>query len=255
MEPTRIVLLERAPRPDYAVRFEADAFVVEGVALLPERRVGLRDVFGIERAGAWLWVGSGLVPVVLGGDDAPTERLARVEAELRARIRALPGGAGRLARVDARRPLRLRAPWLSAAAVLGLGAAFAAAGGLGLRATADVLLLAAVGVAAEPALGPLRLLACGGVALVAAGIAAQGAAGLALAPLALALGWAALAAVARLRRGALLSVRARSALDAGLLLAPLVAAHALALGAGARAFAAAALAGALTAPPLLRRWP
>ena len=61
MEPMRIVLLERAPRRDYAVSFEAEAFVVEGVALLPDRRVALRDVYGLERAGAWLWVGVGFV--------------------------------------------------------------------------------------------------------------------------------------------------------------------------------------------------
>jgi hypothetical protein len=253
MEPTRVVLLERAPRRDYAVRFEMDAFVVEGVALLPDRRVALRDVFGIERAGAWLWVGTGVVPAVIGGEDAPAERLARVEAELRARIRALPGGAGRLARVDARQPRRLRVPWLTAAAVLALGAALAAAGGLGLRAAADVLLLAAIGLAAEPVLGPWRLLACGAVALAGACVAAPDAAGIAQIPLALALGWAALAAAARIRRGARLGVRARSVLDAALLLGPLVAAHALSL--DMRAFAAAALAGALSAALLLRRWP
>jgi hypothetical protein len=261
MEPTRIVLLERAPRPDYAVRFDADAFVVEGVALLPDRRVALRDVFGIERAGVWLWIGAGVVPVVLGGDDAPPERLARVEAELRARIRALPGGAGWLARIDARRPLQLRPPWLAAALVLGLGAGACASGAFGLRAGADLLLLASVGLVAEPVLGPLRLLACGSAAWAAACLAVGVRSGLAwadalaLAPLALALGWAALAAVARLGRGAALSVRAKSALDASLLLGPLVAAHALALGTGTRAFAAAALAGALGAPLLLRRWP
>jgi hypothetical protein len=259
MEPTRIVLRERAPRPDYAVRFDADAFVVEGVALLPDRRVALRDLFGIERAGSWLWIGAGVVPLVLGGDDVPAERLARVEAELRARIGALPGGAARLARIDARRPLRLRPPWLAAAAVLALGAAAWTFALLDVRAAANLLLLAAVGVGAEPVLGPLRLLACGAAAWAGACLA-LGVAGsvgpadaLALAPLALALGWAALAVAARLGRAAALSVRARSALDASLLLGPLVAAHALALGAGA--LAAAALAGALGAPLLLRSWP
>jgi hypothetical protein len=257
MEPTRIVLRERAPRPDLAVRFEPDALVLEGVALLPDRRIALRDVSGIERAGAWLWVGAGLVPALLGGGEAPAERLARVEAELRARIRALPGGGGRLARIDARIPRRLRAPWLTAAAALGLGAAAASAGAFGPRAAAELLLLAAAGLAAEPVLGALRLLAAGAVALGAASLAVQGVAGsAALAPLALALGWAALAAVARLRRADVLSVRARSALDAGLLLAPLLAAHALSTGGpAARAFAASALAGALAAPLLLRRWP
>jgi hypothetical protein len=257
MEPTRIVLRGRAPRAEHAVRFEPDAFVVEGVALLRDRRVPLREVFGLERAGPWLWVGAGLVPVLIGGGNAPAERLARVEAELRARIRALPGGGGRLVRIDARHPLPLRAPWLTAAAALGLGAASAFTGAFALRTGVDLLLLAAVGVATEPVLGALRLLACAAVALAAAGLAAQGAAGgLTLAPLAVALGWAALGAVARLRRSAVLGVRARTTLDAVLLLGPLAAAHALASGgAAARALAAAALAGALVAPLLLRRWP
>jgi hypothetical protein len=62
--------------------------------------------------------------------------------------------------------------------------------------------------------------------------------------------------VARLRRAGALSVRARTTLDAALLFGPLAAAHALSSGgAVGRAFAAAALAGALVAPLLLRRWP
>jgi hypothetical protein len=255
MEPMRIVLLERAPRRDYAVSFDAESFVVEGVALLPDRRVALRDVYGIERAGAWLWVGAGFVPAVLGGADARAERLARVEAELRARIAALPGGAGRLARIDARRAAPLARPWLTAALALGLGAAAGVGGAFGLRAAADLLWLLAVGLVAEPTLGALRLAASGGVALLTACAVGGAGAWLALAPGALALGWAALLVSARLRREPVLGVRARSTLDGGLLLALALAAHALGAGAAARALAAAALAAALLAPLLLRRWP
>jgi len=254
-EPTRIVLAERAPRPDYAVAFEAEAFVVEGVALLPNRRVALRDVYGLERAGAWLWVGAGFVPVVLGGDAAGAERLAQVEAELRARIRALPGGGGRLARLDARRVHRLRRPWLTAALVLGLGFAAGVAGAFGLRAAASLLLLLAVGLGVEPVLGAARLFAGGGAALLAAFASAAGGVALANAPLAVALGWAAQLVFVRLRREPALGVRTRSALDGGLLLVPVLIAHALGAGVEARALAAAALAAALLAPLLVRRWP
>ena len=251
-EPLRIVLGVRAPRRDHAVAFEADAFVVEGVALLPDRRVALRDVYGIERSGGRLWIGAGCVPVVLGGADAPPERLARIEAELRARIGALPDGPGRLARLDARRPLWPHRPWLTAALVLGLGVA---AGSTGLRAATDLLLLLAFGLVAEAALGAVRLALCGAAALLAARICAAGGATLALAPLALALGWAGLLAFVRLRHEPTLGVRTRSALGGSLWLAPLLVVHALAAGVPARALAAAALAGVLVAPPLLRRWP
>jgi len=254
-EPARIVLAGRAPRPDYAVRFDAESFVVEGVALLPDRRVALRDVYGVERSGAWLWVGAGFVPVVLGGDEASAERLARVEAELRARIRALPGGAERLARLDARRAQRLRRPWLTGALVLGLGFASGVAGAFGLRAATDLLLLLAFGLLAEPSFGAVRLAASGGVALLAAFAVAPGGAGLALAPLTLAFGWAALLACARLCRDFALSVRTRSACEGGLLLLPVLAAHAFGAGAPGRALTAAALAAALVASLLLRRWP
>ena len=255
MEPTRIVLLERSPRRDYAVSFDAESFVVEGVALLPDRRVALRDVYGIERSGPWLWIGVGFVPVVVGGVDAPVERLARLEAELRARIAALPGGVERLARIDARSAAPLAWPWLTAALALGLGAALGAAGALGLRAATGLLLLLAIGLVAEPPLGALRLAASGGVALLAARLFGAADGCLALAPAALALGWAALVVFARLRREARLGVRARSALDGGLLLAVGLAAHALGAGAAAPALAAGAFAAALAAPLLLRRWP
>lgn len=254
-EPVRMVLLERAPRRDYAVSFDAESFAVEGVALLPERRVALRDVYGIERAGAWLWVGAGFVPVLLGGADVRAERLARVEAELRARIAALPGGAGRLARIDARHVAPRARPWLTAALVLGLGAAAAAGGAFGLRMAADLIWLLAVGLAAEPTLGALRLGASAGAALLAACAVAGVGAWLTLAPAAFALGGAVLLVLARLRRERVLGVRARSALDGGVLLAVALAAHALGSGATARALAAAALAAASLAPLLLRRWP
>jgi hypothetical protein len=173
-----------------------ESFVVEGVALLPDRRVALRDVYGIERSGAWLWVGSGFVPVVLGGDETAAERLVRVEAELRARIRALPGGAGRVALLDARSAQRLRRPWLTGALVLGLGFASGVAGAFGLRAATGLLLLLAFGLLAEPA-----SVRCGSPRVVGGALAAcavaPGGAGLALAPLALAFGWAALLACAR----------------------------------------------------------
>jgi hypothetical protein len=251
----RIVLLDRSPRRDYAVSFDAEAFVVEGVSLLPDRRVALRDVYGIERSGAWLWVGAGFVPVVLGGGDAPAERLARLEAELRARIGALPGGGGRLARIDARRGPAPGRPWLSGALALGLGAAAALSGALGLRFATDLLLLLAAGVIAEPVLGAVRLAASGAAALALTRLLAAGVPALALVPLSLALGWLALIALARLRREPWLGVRARSALEGGMLIAPLALVQALADGVAPGAQLAAALAAALLAPLLLRRWP
>jgi len=253
---TRIVLLERTPRPDYAVVFEADAFVVEGVPLLPDRRVAASRVYGLERAGAWLWVGVGLVPLVLGGADVPAERLARVEAELRARVGALPDGRWRLARFAARHGVRLRRPWLAGGAALVL----ALTGSLGpspvpaLRLATDLLLLLSVGLLAEPWLGARRVLASGVVALLAAGAVAPVEGWPALAPLALALGWAGLLAVVRLRREPELGVRFRNALDMGALLAFALALRGWAVGGGA-ALALAALAGALVAPVVLRDWP
>jgi hypothetical protein len=265
-EPTRIVLAQRTPRPDYAVGFEADAFVVEGVALLPDRRVALRDVYGLERAGAWLWVGAGFVPVVLGGDAAGSERLAQVEAELRARIGALPSGGDRLARLDARRVHQLRRPWLTAALVLGLGLAAGATGAFGVRAAACLLLLLAVGLSVEPVLGAVRLFAAGGAALLAAFALGDVPSAVAFTnvplavsftnvPLIVSFGWAAPLVFVRLRREPVLGVRTRSALDGGLLLVPLLIAHALGAGVEVRALAAATLAAALLARLLLRRWP
>jgi hypothetical protein len=253
----RIVLAERAPRPDYAVALGADGFVVEGVPLLPARRVAARGVYGLERSGARLWVGAGFVPLVLGGKDVPAERLARVEAELRAQVGALPDGRWRLARFDARHTVRLHRPWLTAAAVLALVLTFALephpVGPLSFA--TDLLLLLTFGLLAEPWLGALRVLATGAVALLAAGAVAPAEQWLALAPLALALGWAGLLAVVRLRREPELSVRFRSALDAGALLALVLGVRALAVGESLAALTLAALAGVLFAPLVLRGWP
>ena len=165
----RIVLTERAPRPDYAVVFEPDAFAVEGVPWLGRRRISTRNVFGIERSGAWLWVGAGLVPVVLGGDDVPAERLARVEAELRAARRS---ARRRVAAGAARRTLRARLhrPWLTLALAIAFGVAFTLEpqGGSPLRSATNALLLVSIGLLAEPWLGALRLLASGGAGWLAA---------------------------------------------------------------------------------------
>ncbi len=253
---TRIVLLERAPRPDYAVVFEPGAFVVEGVPWLGRRRIPTRNVFGLERSGAWLWIGAGVVPVVLGGEDVPAERLARVEAELRARLGALPGGAGRLARLDARRAVKLHRPWLTLALALafGVGLVLAPQAGSALRSATNVLLLVSLGLLAEPWLGGWRVLASGGAAWLAAS-AATASPWLALAPLALALGWVGLLAAVRMLREPELSVRFRSALDGSALLSLAVAAHALSVGAPPLGLACAVLAGALVALLVLRHWP
>ena len=252
----RIVLAERAPRPDYAVVFEPDAFAVEGVPWLGRRRIATRSVFGIERSGAWLWVGAGIVPVVLGGDDVPAERLARVEAELRAELGALPDGAWRLARLDARCAARLHRPWLTLALGLAFGVAFALEpqGGSPLRMATNVLLLVGVGLLAEPWLGALRVLASGGAAWLAAS-AASSSLWFGWAPLALALGWLGLLGAVRMLRESALSVRFRSALDGSALLSVAVAAHALSVGAPPLGLACAVLAGALVALLVLRRWP
>ena len=252
----RIVLAERGPRPDYAVSFEPDAFVIEGVARLGSRRVRTRDVFGIERVGAWLWVGAGIVPVVLGGDDVAPERLARVEAELRSALHALPDGSLRIARLDARRTARLHRPWLTMVLALGGGLALVlgAVPGPALPFATNLLLLAAIGLLAEPWLGGLRALASGGAGWLAVS-AATAQPALALAPLAIALGWIGLLAGVRILRERALSVRFRCGLDASALFAVTLAAHALATGAPPLGVASALLAGGLVALLVLRRWP
>jgi hypothetical protein len=252
----RVVLAERAPGPDYAVRFEEGAFVVEGVGRLGGRRVPTRAVFGLERAGAWLWIGAGVIPAVIGGDDVPAERLARVEAELRAALRALPDGQRRLARLDARRTVRLHRPWLTAA--LGVAAAaalvFAPQPGPALTFVTNALLLVAVGLLVEPWLGAVRAFVSGAAGWLAAA-SASGRPWLALVPLGVTLGWIGFLAVVRVWRETALSVRLRCALDASALFAFAAVAHALATGAPPLAVAAAVLAGALVAPIVLRRWP
>jgi hypothetical protein len=252
-EPLRMVLAERAGRSAYVVTLEPDALRVAGVPCLPDRRIPLRDVYGIERAGVWLWVGAGWLPVLFGGGDVPAARLTGLETELRARIAALPDGARRLARIDARRTLRPRWPVVTLAGLLALGVAFglAAPGGAALGFAINLLLLASLGLLAEPWLGPLRLLASAGAGALAAGVLTAGSLALAGVPLALGLGLAGTLGFARLRREPTLSVRFRSALEAAAPLVLAVVAHALATGLGAAALGAG-LAGALLAPLLLR---
>ena len=252
----RIVLAERGGRGVYAVLLDDEAMRVEGGPRLARRRVPYRRVYGLERAGAWLWVGTGLVPVVLGGDAVPCEQLARLEAALRTRVAALPDGTARLARFDARRSTRLRFPWLTAA----LGLAFALSSGQVAgppelpRFATNLLLLLSLGLLLEPWLGSLRALASGALALLVASVGASGGIGFALAPLALALGWAGALAFTRLRREAVLGVRFRSALDGGALLGLALVAHALASAPGGAGLLFAGLAGFSVAPLLLRGW-
>jgi len=252
----RVVLAERGARGTYAVVLDDEAMVVEGVALLGCRRVPHLRVYGLERAGAWLWVGVSPMAIALGGEDVPSEQLARVEAALRARVGALPDGAGRLARFDARRSVRLRFPWLTAALGLAFVLVFAFAPGTHetLRFATNLLLLVALGLLAEPWLGSLRTLASGAAALLAASALPGDGIGLVLAPLAPALGWAGVLAFARLRREPVLGVRFRSALDGGALLVVALGAHALSLASGGAGLLLAGLAGFGIGPLLLRGW-
>ena len=254
-EPTHIAL---GPGRTAVLRFEDDAFVVEGRRWPARRRVALRDVYGIERVGAHLWIGAGLVPVVLGGRAAPAEALARVEAELRARIGLLPGGRARLARIDARRARSPRLPWLTvtlALALAALGVEQGLAAQAPLRLASDLLWLVALGLLAEPWLGAVRALASGAAAACAAALLAPAGALVSLAPLAVALGWAGTLAVLRLSREPLLGVRLHGALDAGAPLGLALVLHALGFGAAPLALLGAALAGALVAPLALRGRP
>ena len=251
----RIVLAARGARPDYAIALDDESFVVEGVPLLPPRRIALGDVYGLERSGAWLWIGIGFVPVVLGGVDVADERLRRVEEALRARVGALPGGPVRLARLDARLARRPGWPWLTLALAAALLLAFVAAPGpaTGVRFATHLLLLLGLGLLAEPWLGSLCVLANGGVAVLVASALAPGAAGLELVPLAVALGLVGPLVCLRLWREHTLSVRVRSAFDSGALLAAALAAYGLALAGGAALLAT--LSGFVVAPLALRRWP
>jgi hypothetical protein len=212
---TRILLARRTSGSDHALVLEPDGFRVEG-GFTPRRRVAYRSVYGLERAGAWLWVGAGLAPVIVGGGAAPAASLDAAAAALRARIAALPDGAARLARMDARRPSRARLPWLAPALTAVLGGVLAAAGALSLSAAAGLLFGLALALLAERWLGAWPLLASGGAALLAASLAERPAslAGFAtLAAPALAAGWLGLLARARLLLERSLAVRERSAFD------------------------------------------
>lgn len=252
----RIVLAEGGARGSYAVVLDDEALVVEGAARRRRRHIPLRRVYGLERAGSWLWVGVGLVPVALGGAQVRSEQLARLEAALRARIGALPDGLSRLARFDARRSVRLQFPCLT----LGLGLIFALIFALepGQQATlrfwTNLLLLLGLGLLAEPWLGSLRTLASGTAALLVASALPGRDIGLVLTPLALALGWAGSLVFVRLCREPALGVRFRSALDSGALLALALAAHALALASDGASLLLAGLTGFGIAPLLLRGW-
>jgi hypothetical protein len=250
-----MLLARRASGQDHGVVFGPDALRIEGGFAL-RRRIPYRSIRGLERAGAWLWLGAGFWPAALGGRDVAPARLDTVEAELRARVAALPGGARRLA---APRAPRLHRPWLAVA----LAAAFVGAGlALGteppLALATDGLLLLAVGLVAERWLGHAPLLASGAAGVLAGGLVAFPAllaAPAGFAVRALGAAWIGLLVFTRLRRAAALSVLARSAVDATAVVALAFGVHALASGASPLALAAAALAGSAVAPLVLRHTP
>jgi hypothetical protein len=251
---TRILLARRTSGSDHAALFEPDGLRIEG-GFAPRRRVPYRSVYGLERAGTWLWLGSGILPVGLGGRDVPAAQLDAVEAELRARIAALPDGTRRLARLDARRTARLHLPWLCPALALVCGAAPASGAESPLALATQLMILLAFGLPAERWLGPMPLLASGLVGVSSAALVSPRlVAGfpLPLAP-ALSAAWIGLLAFVRLRREAGLPVLARSAFE---WLAPLALALAVcgvASGAGALTLGLAALAGFAAAPLVLRQ--
>ena len=252
----RIVLAEGGARGAHAVVLEDDAVVVEGGARWQRRRVAYRRVYGLERAGRWLWVGVCPLALAIGGKDVRCEQLARVEAALRARVSALPDGARRLARFDLRRVVRLRLPWLTALLTLVLAIGFTLEPGSQppLRFATDLLLMIAVALLAEPWLGALRIFASGSAALLAASAWPAQPGELALAPLVLAFGWAGSLAFSRLFREHGLGVRFRSALDTGALLAVALVAHAFSVATEGGGLLLAGLAGFAVAPLLLRGW-
>jgi hypothetical protein len=254
MNGVRILLARRASGSDHAVVFEPDGLRIEGGFAL-RRRVSYRSVYGLERAGAWLWLGAGVVPVGLGGRDVPATQLDALALELRARVAALPDGARRLARLDARRAALLRFPWLCTALALACGAALATAAEGRLALATQLLFLLSFGLPAERWLGPKPLLASGAVgALIGALVFPLPAASLAqqVAP-ALSAAWVGLLAFVRLRREVELPVLARSAFE---WLAPLALAFAVqgvASGASPLPLGLAALAGFAVAPLVLRQ--
>jgi hypothetical protein len=247
---TRILLARRASGCDLAVVFEPDALRIEG-GFATRRRVAYRSVYGLERAGAWLWLGAGLWPVAIGGRDVPPAQLARVEAVLRERIASLPDGERRTARLAARRAARLHRPWLSAAVAVLLAGALVTRPVGRLALATDGLLLLAVGLLAERWLGRGPLVASGAAGLLAGGLLAPPS--LVESARALAAAWIGLVAFARLWREAELSVLARSAFEAAAPLALILCVHAFASGAGLLPLAAATLAGFAAAPLVLRR--
>jgi len=242
--------------PAAEVVFAADALVIEGASWLGRRRVRYRDVYGIERVGARLWIGARWAPAVLGGETFSALRLDAIEGELRERIGALSDGAERLARIDARGAPPVHVPWLT----LGLATAFALL--FARRATAgllaDGLWLVAFGLLAERWLGPMRLVASGGAAL-AVGLVTEPPAALgalaAIATRALPAGWIGLLVFVRVLRERALPVRLRSALDAGAWLAFALEVRWLASGTGALGLGLGTLTGFALAPVLLRGWP
>ena len=248
MNGARILLARRASGSDHAVVFAPDGLWIEGGFTL-RRRIPYRSVHGLERAGAWLWLGTGLLAVGLGGRDVPPAQLAALEVELRARIAALPDGARRLARIDARPPSATRVPWLATALAPAAGfALYESASPLGLA--PDLLFALAFALSVERWLGRLALLAAAVTGLGAASLAGPAApASFAACGAAASCG---LLAFARLVREGRLGVLARSALDGTALLALAFGLYELAVDAPGRALAVAALAGFALAPLVLR---
>ena len=249
----RILLARRASGSDHAVVFEPDGLRIEGGFAL-RRRVPYRSVYGLERAGAWLWVGAGALPVGLGGRGVPAAQLSAVEAELRARIGALPDGGRRLARLDVRRAARVHAPWLTALLAVALGVALATTAAGWLDLATDLLFLLCFGLLAECWLGTPPALACAAAALLAASLVEPPAAlaDLAAAARILPAGWVGLLAFARLAREPALSVRVRSACELAAPLALAFGLHGLAVHASPLPLGLGLLAGCAVAPLVLR---
>jgi hypothetical protein len=252
---TRILLARRASGSDHAAVFEPDGLRIEG-GLALRRQIPYRSVYGVERAGAWLWVGGGLLPVGLGGRDVSAAQLDAVEQELRTRIGALSDGAARLGRLAARRAPRLRFPWLCAALALAFGAALVVDAESRLALATELLFLLAFGLPVERWLGPKPLLASGVAGALLGALFPRAAAGLALqvAPT-LSAAWIGLAAFARLRRERELPVLARSAFDWMAPVALAFAAYGVASQASLPGLGLAVLAGFTVGPLVLRRTP
>ena len=254
MNGVRILLARRASGSDHAVVFEPHGLRIEG-GLALRRQVPYRSVYGLERAGAWLWLGTGVLPVGLGGRDVPAAQLDAVESELRARIVALPDGAARLTRLAARRAARLHVPWLCAALALACGAALVAGVEARLALATQLLFALAFALPAERWLGPLPVLASGAAGALAGALVpppAEASLAQQVAP-ALAAAWLGLAAFVRLGREAELPVLARSAFGGLAPLALAFGAYAVASRASLAGLGLAALAGFAVAPLVLRR--